>query len=108
MLAIAVLAATTCASCLTTGRHFPVSAVERIQVGKTTQEQVRTMFGKPWRTGVDSGKTTWTYAHYRYSMFGENLLRDLVIRFDGHGLVDSYSFNSTDPADQAEVAPGNL
>lgn len=53
------------------------------------------MFGEPWRTGIEDGKRTWTYAHYRYSLFGPEQTRDLLVRFDDEGNVVSYSYNTT-------------
>ena len=46
---------------------------------------------------MDDGDQTWTYGHYRYSLFGEAKTEDLVIRFDKDGVVSSYTFNTTDP-----------
>lgn len=85
--------------CITLGREFPVDAVSKIQKGKTTRTEIDQLFGSPWRTGVDDGMRTWTYARYRYSLFGESKTRDLVVRFDDKGIVASYTFNSTYPED---------
>jgi hypothetical protein len=95
-----VLALTlTMTGCITLGREFPVDAISKIQKGKTTRTEIDQLFGSPWRTGVDDGMRTWTYARYRYSLFGESKTRDLVIRFDDKGIVASYTFNSTYPED---------
>jgi hypothetical protein len=84
------------AGCATVGREFPVGPVATINIGQTTQEEVLQLFGEPWRTGVEDGRKTWTYGHYRYSAFGPDQSRDLVIRFDLSGKkVVSYTFNST-------------
>jgi len=89
----------TITGCITLGRQFPVDAVSKIQKGKTTRTEIDQLFGSPWRTGVDDGMRTWTYAHYRYSLFGESRTRDLIVRFDDKGIVASYTFNSTYPED---------
>jgi SmpA / OmlA family len=82
--------------CATVGREFPVGPVATLKVGQTTQQEVRQLFGEPWRTGVEDGRKTWTYGHYHYSAFGPAQTRDLVIRFDQDGeKVASYTFNST-------------
>jgi hypothetical protein len=83
------------AGCATVGYYFPVSQVPRIQIGKTTQDEIRTMFGPPWRTGIEDGKRTWTYGRYNYSLFAETRTQDLVVRFDEFGVVSSYTYNST-------------
>ena len=85
--------------CLSVGREFPVEPVRKIETGTTTQEEVRQMFGEPWRTGIDDGQRTWTYGRYRYSLFADAATRDLVVRFDARGVVESYTFNSTHPED---------
>ena len=85
--------------CMTVGRPFPTHEVRQIETGTTTRDEVKRLFGEPWRTGLEDGESTFTYGHYQYSLFGEGTTRDLVVRFDGHGVVSSYSFNSTVPDD---------
>jgi outer membrane protein assembly factor BamE (lipoprotein component of BamABCDE complex) len=81
--------------CATIGRQFPVDAVADIQIGETTREQIRAMFGPPWRTGIEDGRQTWTYARYRYALFSAAETEDLIVRFDAQGVVVSYAFNTT-------------
>ncbi len=83
--------------CASVGHDFPAERVPEIRVHETTQEQVRAMFGEPWRTGHDDGQTTWTYGKYKYRLFGQASTTDLVLRFDAEGKVVSYSFNTTEP-----------
>ncbi len=78
----------------TVGKTFPYYKVRDIEVEKTTQAEIRQMFGEPWRTGLENGQRTWTYGEY-----GVNISRDLVIRFDDQNLVKSYSFSSSVPED---------
>ena len=68
--------------CATVGAKFPVAPVDSIAIGQTTRTDIQRMFGNPWRIGVEDGKTTWTYGHYRYKLFGRAKTRDLVVRFD--------------------------
>jgi hypothetical protein len=96
-LALAAALAVT-AGCARIGREFPVEPVSRLEIGVTTISDVERMFGPPWRTGLDSGRKTWTYGRYRYSLFGRAKTRDLVVRFE-NGVVHSYTFNSTEPED---------
>jgi hypothetical protein len=77
------------------GRPFPVQKVRQIELNKTTQAEIRQMFGDPWRTGLEDGKRTWTYGEY-----STNITRDLVIRFDDQNRVKSYSFSSSVPGDE--------
>lgn len=82
--------------CATVGHEFPVAYIDSIEKGVTTQEQIRDRFGAPWRVGVEDGQTTWTYGQYRYRLFGQPSTKDLVVRFDGRGVVASYSYSTTD------------
>ena len=100
--ALALMASCLGAGCLNVGHEFPVEPVRKIEIGTTTREDVRGMFGEPWRTGIEDGERTWTYGRYHYSLFAEAATRDLVVRFDARGVVTSYSFNSTH-AEDAEL-----
>lgn len=87
-------------ACMTIGSEFPITPIFSIENNKTTRADIEREFGRPWRTGVEDGKNTWTFAHYRYSIFSGTKTRDLLIRYDQHGIVDSYQFNSTYPEDE--------
>lgn len=82
--------------CATVGRDFPVTSVSDIEIGKTTQEEVRAMFGSPWRIGIEDGQRTWTYGKYSGGIVGQKRAKDLLIRFDDKGVVVSYSFSTTE------------
>lgn len=82
--------------CATVGRDFPVTRVSDIEIGKTTQEEVRAMFGSPWRIGIEDGQRTWTYGKYSGGIVGQKRAKDLLIRFDDKGVVVSYSFSTTE------------
>ncbi|MCE5251062.1 outer membrane protein assembly factor BamE [bacterium] len=82
--------------CATVGHDFSADAVSKIVIGKTTREDIGSLFGPPWRTGIEDGKKTWTYGYYKYRLFGTSTTRDLVVRFDSKGVVTSYTFNTTD------------
>jgi outer membrane protein assembly factor BamE (lipoprotein component of BamABCDE complex) len=92
--------------CLTVGKEFPARPVTRLEVGKTTREEVREWFGIPWRMGMENGQRTWTYGHYRYSLFGAAKTRDLVCRFDADGVLASYNFNTTQREDLETLRGG--
>ena len=98
-LAAGLLAAAIVAGCATIGHEFPATSVHQVTLGQTTQDELLRMFGQPWRTGIEDGKTTWTYGYYKYSLFGRTRSRDLVLRFDDNKVVKSYTFNTTEPQD---------
>lgn len=68
-----------------------------IEIGRTTRNEIVAIFGDPWRTGVEDGEVKWTYGRYRVGLFGGGRAKDLAVRFDGAGIVTSYSFNTTEP-----------
>jgi hypothetical protein len=84
------------AGCATVGHDFPAHNVNQIQIDETTREDIRAMFGEPWRTGVEDGKSTWTYGKYRWSVFGDAETSDLVVRFNDDGKVSSFVYNTTE------------
>jgi hypothetical protein len=90
----AVSLLTSLVGCLTVGDEFS-SEVAWIQKDATTRQQVESKVGAPFRTGYDTGLLTYTYAFYRYSVFQPARTKDLTIRFNPNGTVQSYSFASS-------------
>ncbi|WP_083960677.1 outer membrane protein assembly factor BamE domain-containing protein [Methylomonas lenta] len=95
LLLVSGLASTQLTGCFSVGQEFAGSRVPEIKIGKTTKQEVSDIFGTPWRTGMEDGRTTWTYGIYKYSLFGADDTQDLLIRFDPQGIVRSYTFSST-------------
>jgi len=83
-------------SCATVGRDFSHQAVAQIKIGITSRDEVRRLFGSPWRIGIENGADTWTYGSYRYRIFKAPASSDLVVRFNPQGLVESFSFSTTE------------
>ena len=81
--------------CASVGQEFAASRVLELRIGETTQQEVREMFGAPWRTGIEDGMPTWTYGEYHYFLFGTDDTKDLLIRFNNQKIVRSYTFNTT-------------
>ncbi|HBC58478.1 MAG TPA: hypothetical protein DCZ03_15070 [Gammaproteobacteria bacterium] len=82
--------------CATVGQDFPDTEVTNITIGKTTQSEIRSMFGPPWRTGIENGQSIWTYGNYSYRLFKTKEAKDLVIRFNDKNVVTSYSYSTTE------------
>jgi len=82
--------------CATVGQDFPVTSVYKIEIGESTKSEIRSMFGPPWRIGIEDGKRTWTYGNYSYGIIGQKQAKDLVIRFDDQDIVVSYTFSTTE------------
>jgi hypothetical protein len=89
------MAASQLTGCFSVGQEFAGSRVPEIKIGKTTKQEITELFGTPWRTGMEDGRTTWTYGIYKYSLFGADDTQDLLIRFDPQGIARSYTFSST-------------
>ena len=81
--------------CARVGKDFNAQKVQQIVIGQTTQSDIVSMFGQPWREGVENGVTMWTYGRYTYRIIGETDTKDLVIKFDKDKKVSSYTFNKT-------------
>ncbi len=98
--AVLILVSTTLiifiAGCATVGQDFPTSRVSDIKIGETTQNDIRRMFGSPWRVGIEDGQRTWTYGNYGYGLFTEKSAKDLLIRFNDNDIVASYTFSTTE------------
>ncbi len=82
--------------CATVGHEFAVEEVDKIEIGETTRANIKSMFGEPWRTGLEDGQLTWTYADYHYSLFGSTSTTDLILRFNQQSIVVSYTYNTTE------------
>ncbi|MGZ5075913.1 MAG: hypothetical protein ACXV9R_04770 [Methylobacter sp.] len=93
--ALAVMMFLLNSGCATVGHEFPAGQVSAIKIGQTTQNDIYTTFGAPWRTGLDNGMKTRTYGNYYYSLFSDGSTEDLVIKFDNRGVVSSFVFNTT-------------
>ena len=96
-MAVLLFLAFTMMSCATAGRSFSEAEVKNIQIGQTSRQDIRSMFGPPWRIGLENGQETWTYGHYRYSIASSSKSSDLVVRFDKKGVDSSYSYSTTNP-----------
>jgi len=83
-------------ACGSVGKNFDTQLVGEIKKGETSQTQVLDMFGLPYKEGVESGKTMWTYQWDYWSLLGENKSKGLVILFDDKNRVLAYRYTSTD------------
>jgi outer membrane protein assembly factor BamE (lipoprotein component of BamABCDE complex) len=92
---LALSGALLASGCMTVGHPFPSGQVSSIRIGETSQNDIYTTFGSPWRTGIDNSFKTWTYGDYSYSMFSESSSEDLVIKFDKRGMVSSFTYNTS-------------
>ena len=81
----------------TVGKNFKTSKVENIVNNTTTQMEIKNMFGKPFKTGIQNGQPIWIYEYNRYHLLANGASKDLVIVFDSNGVVQSHQFMSSEP-----------
>ena len=81
--------------CGTMGVNFEEKRVAQIQTGSTKKEDIRKLFGKPFRTGIENGREVWIYEHSAYSKLGPDSSKDLIVVFDYQGKVYSYQVMSS-------------
>ena len=84
--------------CGTAGKSFNTSSIESIANGSTTRSDIKKMFGKPFKTGIQNGQPIWIYENHHYSIIGKNASKDLIIIFGLDGIVQSHQFMSNEPA----------
>jgi len=88
--------------CGTSGKDFNSTLFDSIQNGHTTQEEVETMFGQPFKKGYQNGDEIWIYEHNKYKVFrilGEDTSKDMVVIFDESKVVKTHlkMTSSSDP-----------
>ena len=84
--------------CGTAGKSFNASKIGSIVNGTTTQSDIKKIFGKPFKTGIQNGQPIWVYEENHYSIIREETSKDLIIIFSHDGIVQSYQFMSSKPA----------
>jgi len=94
---LAILAVTGCG---TSGKEFNEVLYDSLQNGHTTREEVESMFGHPFKKGVQNGKEIWVYEHNKYRLIGKDTSKDLVVTFDDAGVVETHQFMTSQPTSQ--------
>ena len=80
----------------TVGKKFNISKVENIINGTSTQAEIKNIFGKPFKTGIQNGKPVWVYEYNRYHLLRNETSKDLIIVFGPSGVVQSHQFMSNE------------
>ena len=84
--------------CGTAGKSFNTSKIGSIVNGTTTQSDIKKIFGKPFKTGIQNGQPIWVYEDHHYSIISNDSSKDLIIVFGPNGVVQSHQFMSSKPA----------
>ena len=82
--------------CGTVGKDFDEFRTANITNGITTQAEIKIMFGKPFKTGIQNGQLVWVYEHNRYYLIDNDAFKDLVIVFGPNGVVQSHQFMTSE------------
>ena len=84
------------ASCYgTVGKNFDSSELKSIQNNVTSQEEIFQIFGAPFKKGIESNQTMWTYQFDRWNALGPAQSKDLVILFDNKNIVKAYRYTTS-------------
>ncbi len=83
--------------CGTAGKNFDESLYKNIVVGTTTHKEVQSMFGPPFKKGVQNGSRIWTYEYNFYNSLGNDITKDMTIAFDQRGVVKSHQMMTNQP-----------
>ena len=99
-LIIIVLVAAFLNSCATTyiiGKQYSTENVTRIIIGKTSEKDIISFFGDPWKIGILNGNVVYTYCYeeivFNYDDSVEKNGNTLIIEFDENRKVINYYFN---------------
>ena len=84
-------------ACGTVGKEFDESLYANIVKGTTTHKDIRTMFGPPFKTGVQNGDSVWTYEYNYVNTFGTDIIKDMIIVFSKNGVVKSHQLMTSSP-----------
>ena len=74
-------------ACASVGTPFDESRVSEIKIGETSKEKVESIFGKPFRMGIENGRAVWIYEYNTYSSFKKESSKDLIVVFDKQNRV---------------------
>ncbi|MGZ5009439.1 MAG: outer membrane protein assembly factor BamE domain-containing protein [Methylobacter sp.] len=86
------------------------SIIEKIKIGKTTQDEVKTLLGDTQNTMSQGGKDTWTYSYHQTNigakafipfanLVGESSIgvkiSNVTIEFNQNGIVENITKNTS-------------
>lgn len=83
--------------CGTTGKDFDERLYKNIVEGTTTHKEVQSMFGPPFKKGIQNGNRVWTYEYNHYNSLGNDITKDMIIVFDKQGVVKSHQMMTNQP-----------
>jgi hypothetical protein len=89
-----ILLAVLASGCVSVGRDFPSTPVSNIQQNVTTQREIFSNFGEPYRKGLENGYETWSYFFNYWELGQLRESKELTVVFNRDNTVRGYSFNA--------------
>jgi outer membrane protein assembly factor BamE (lipoprotein component of BamABCDE complex) len=80
--------------CMTVGRDFASAPVNTIEINKTSQREIFSYFGEPYRKGIENGYETWSYLYNYWELGQLKDSKELTVAFNKDQTVRSYSYNA--------------
>ena len=88
---------TFCATTYKIGKQYSTEHVAKIIIGKTSEKDVITYFGDPWKIGILNGNVVYTYCYEEIVFHHDDSVdkngNTLIIEFDENKNVLNYYFN---------------
>ena len=83
--------------CGTVGKNFDESLYSNIAKGTTTHKEIQSMFGPPFKKGIQNGYRVWTYEYNYVNTLGSDIIKDMIIVFEKNGVVKSHQLMTNTP-----------
>ena len=83
--------------CGSVGKNFDESLYTKIAKGTTNKNDVKAMFGDPFKKGIQNGSPVWTYEYNYVNSFGTDIIKDMIIVFSKNGVVKSHQLMTSSP-----------
>ena len=93
----AIILAIFFSGCATVGKNFDESLYANIAKGTTTHKEIETMFGPPFKKGIQNGYPVWTYEYNYVNTLGSDIIKDMIIVFEKNGVVKSHQLMTNTP-----------
>jgi len=88
-----LVAGLTVFGCGTSGKEFNSALFDSLHNDHTTQQEVESMFGRPFKKGFQNGDEIWVYEYNKYKalkILGEDSSKDMVVIFDADKVVKTH------------------
>jgi len=106
---VLLMSCATGSSSIITGKDFDATHVDKVQKGKTTKNELLTLYGQPYGKSVQGSTEVWTYMYMRSEGYasvgcgsgnvtGQSFQKNLSVEFDSTGVAQSVNYSvSGDP-----------